>query len=64
MRQSPVMKSVIVWDIETVPDFRGYAAVKGMGAAAEDQVREASSGLAAYLKEKQEAKPRLSVMAG
>ena len=35
------MNSVIVWDIETVPDLRGYAAAKGMGAATEDQVREA-----------------------
>ncbi len=36
------MSTVIVWDIETVPDLRGYAAANGMGAAAtDDEVREA-----------------------
>ena len=33
--------NVIVWDLETVPDLRGYAATNGMGAATDDEVREA-----------------------
>jgi len=33
--------NVIVWDLETVPDLRGYAAMNGMGAATDDEVREA-----------------------
>jgi hypothetical protein len=37
------MNSVIVRGIETVPDLSGYAAAKGIGAATDDQVREASS---------------------
>src|SRR5271166_3148419 len=32
---------VIVWDLETVPDLRGYAAANDMGAATDDEVREA-----------------------
>lgn len=30
---------VIVWDIETVPDLRGYAAAKGLVGKADDEVR-------------------------
>ena len=36
-----VNNSVIVWDLETVPDLRGYAAANGMSAATDDEVREA-----------------------
>ena len=35
------MNSVIVWDLETVPDLRGYAAANGMSASTDDEVREA-----------------------
>jgi hypothetical protein len=31
--------SVIVWDIETVPDLRGYAAAKGLVDKPDDEVR-------------------------
>jgi 3'-5' exonuclease len=31
--------SVIVWDIETVPDLRGFAAAKGLVGKADDEVR-------------------------
>lgn len=31
--------SVIVWDIETVPDLRGFAAAKGLAAKSDDEVR-------------------------
>jgi Type III restriction enzyme, res subunit len=31
--------SVIVWDIETVPDLRGYAAAKGLVGRPDDEVR-------------------------
>jgi 3'-5' exonuclease len=31
--------SVIVWDIETVPDLRGFAAAKGLVGKLEDEVR-------------------------
>ena len=34
------MKNVIVWDFETVPDLRGYAAANGMSASTDDEVRE------------------------
>ena len=30
---------IIVWDIETVPDLRGYAAANGMGAT-DEEIRE------------------------
>jgi hypothetical protein len=33
--------SIIVWDLETVPDLRGYAAANGMSASTDDEVREA-----------------------
>jgi predicted PolB exonuclease-like 3'-5' exonuclease len=32
--------SVIVWDLETVPDVNGYAAVKGLSGQNEKQIRE------------------------
>ena len=31
--------SVIVWDIETVPDLRGFAAAKGLVGKPDDEVR-------------------------
>jgi len=31
--------SVIVWDIETIPDLRGFAAAKGLAGKPEDEVR-------------------------
>lgn len=34
-------KDVIVWDIETVPDLRGYAAANSLQGATDDEVREA-----------------------
>jgi hypothetical protein len=30
---------VIVWDIETVPDLRGFAAAKGLAGKPDDEVR-------------------------
>jgi predicted PolB exonuclease-like 3'-5' exonuclease len=32
------MSNVIVWDLETVPDLRGYAAANGMSGSAEDDI--------------------------
>ena len=32
---------VVVWDIETVPDLRGFAAVNGHDGKSDDEVREA-----------------------
>jgi predicted PolB exonuclease-like 3'-5' exonuclease len=32
--------SIVVWDLETVPDLRGYAAANGMSASTDDEVRE------------------------
>jgi hypothetical protein len=37
---APAMNNVIVWDIESVPDLRGYAAANGMSAATDEEVRE------------------------
>src|SRR6478752_6797430 len=34
-----MITSVIVWDIETVPDLRGYAAAKGLVGRADSEVR-------------------------
>lgn len=34
------MPSVIVWDLETVPDLNGYARAKGLTGLSDDQVRE------------------------
>jgi 3'-5' exonuclease len=31
--------SVLVWDIETVPDLRGFAAAKGLVSKPDDEVR-------------------------
>jgi 3'-5' exonuclease len=33
--------SVIVWDLETVPDLRGFAAVNGLAGKTDEEVREA-----------------------
>ena len=39
---APAMSnSIIVWDLETVPDLRGYAAANDMSASTDDEVREA-----------------------
>ena len=35
------MSSVIVWDIETVPDIKGYAAANGQNGKSDDEVRAA-----------------------
>jgi hypothetical protein len=35
------MPHVLVWDIETVPDLRGFAAANGLGGKSEDEIREA-----------------------
>ncbi len=33
--------SIFVWDLETVPDWRGYAAANDMSASTNEEVREA-----------------------
>jgi hypothetical protein len=33
--------SVIIWDLETLPNLRGYAVANGMSASTDDEVREA-----------------------
>jgi hypothetical protein len=33
--------SVIVWDIETVPDLKGFAAANGLDGKSDDEIREA-----------------------
>jgi hypothetical protein len=33
--------SVIVWDLETVPDFRGFAAANGLAGKTDEEVRAA-----------------------
>jgi predicted PolB exonuclease-like 3'-5' exonuclease len=35
------MKNVLVWDIETVPDLKGYAAAQGHDGKTDDEIREA-----------------------
>ena len=35
------MNSVIVWDLETVPDLRGFAAAKDLVDKSDDEIREA-----------------------
>jgi predicted PolB exonuclease-like 3'-5' exonuclease len=35
------MSSVIVWDIETVPDIRGFAAANGHDGKSDDEIRDA-----------------------
>src|SRR5215475_4593514 len=35
------MGSVIVWDLETVPDLKGFAAANGHGGKTDDEIREA-----------------------
>jgi hypothetical protein len=34
------MSNLIVWDIETVPDLKGYAAANGHAGKGDDEVRE------------------------
>jgi 3'-5' exonuclease len=34
-------QSIIVWDIETVPDLRGFAAANGLEGKSDEEVREA-----------------------
>jgi 3'-5' exonuclease len=38
------MASVIVWDIETVPDIEGYARANGLVGKSDDEIREAMGG--------------------
>jgi 3'-5' exonuclease len=33
------MNSVIVWDIETVPDLKGFAAANGHAGTSDDEIR-------------------------
>jgi 3'-5' exonuclease len=35
------MKSIIVWDLETIPDLKGYAAAHGHDGKTDDEIREA-----------------------
>src|SRR6266571_1138565 len=35
------MSSVIVWDIETVPDIKGFAAANDLGGRSDDEIRAA-----------------------
>jgi len=35
------MNNVIVWDLETVPDLRGFAAANDLGDKSDDEIREA-----------------------
>jgi hypothetical protein len=35
------MASIIVWDIETVPDLKGFAAASGHGGSSSDEIRAA-----------------------
>ncbi|MFZ3248862.1 MAG: hypothetical protein WB037_05325 [Pseudolabrys sp.] len=35
------MKSVIVWDLETIPDLRGFAAANDLDGKTDDEIREA-----------------------
>jgi hypothetical protein len=34
-----MQQNVIVWDIETVPDLRGFAAANGLDGKADDEIR-------------------------
>lgn len=36
-----MVASVIAWDIETVPDLKGFAAANGMEGKSEDEIRAA-----------------------
>jgi hypothetical protein len=40
--------SVIVWDLETVPDLRGFAAANGLAAKTDEEVREAIGDIRSY----------------
>jgi hypothetical protein len=33
------MKNILVWDIETVPDLRGYAAANALDGKSDDEIR-------------------------
>ena len=33
------MTSVIVWDVETVPDVKGFAAANALGGKSDDEIR-------------------------
>jgi hypothetical protein len=35
------MNSVIVWDLETIPDLRGFAAANDLDGKSDDEIREA-----------------------
>jgi hypothetical protein len=37
------MSNIIVWDIETVPDLRGFSAANGHAGRSDDEVHEAAS---------------------
>jgi hypothetical protein len=39
IRNSLTMRHVIVWDIETVPDLRGFAAANGHDGKSDDEIR-------------------------
>ena len=41
MRKDSKMKSVIIWDIETIPDIRGYARVHQLENKSDDEIRAA-----------------------
>ena len=32
--------NILVWDLETVPDFRGFAATYGLDRKSDDEIRE------------------------
>jgi len=36
-----IMAHVVVWDLETVPDLKGFAAANGLGGKTDDEIREA-----------------------
>jgi hypothetical protein len=37
------MASLIVWDIETVPDLKGFAAANGHDGSGDDEIRAAAN---------------------
>jgi 3'-5' exonuclease len=39
--ETGTMKSIIVWDLETIPDLKGFAAANGHDGKTDDEVREA-----------------------
>lgn len=40
-RNGSTMPHVIIWDIETVPGLRGFAAAKGLDGKSDDEIRDA-----------------------